>query len=107
MSPRQDLNTLNKWLSDNGVDSMSLILLAKEIAISCVDEGIRSEKVHAAMKDEGGYVEVTERFPAVAVAALGFIHKVVEDEKKRLEKTPEDRVINFGIEDAALEDELP
>jgi hypothetical protein len=105
MSARKDLDELNKWLKEAGVDTRSLILLAKEIAISCVDEGIVSERINMKSED-GGVSALTERLPAVSVAALGFIHKVVEDEKKRLEKTPEDRTINFIISDGRLEDEL-
>lgn len=104
MTPRNELDLLNKWLKEHGADYQSLILLAKEIAISCVDEGIRSDRIN--MKADDGVTELTERLPAVAVAALGFIHKVAEDEKKRLEKTPEDRTIIFRIEDTNLEDEL-
>lgn len=104
MTPRNELELLNKWLRENGADYQSLILLAKEVAISCVDEGIRSDRIN--MKSDDGVTELTERLPAVAIAALGFIHKVVEDEKKRLEKVPEDRVINFTVQDTHLEDEL-
>ena len=103
-SQRNDLDTLNEWLKANGADFQSLILLAKEIAISAVDEGIRSERIN--MKADGGVTELTERLPAVSVSALAFIHKVVEDEKKRLERTPEDKVINFIIRDERLEDTL-
>ena len=97
-SPRKDLDELNRWLKESEVDTRSLILLAKEIAMQCVDDGIRSDRIN--MKSDDGVTELTERLPAVAVAALGFIHKVVEDEKKRLEKTPEDRTIVFSIVDA-------
>lgn len=105
MSPKQDLNTLNKWLSDNELDSMSLILLAKEIAMRCVDDGIVSERINMKSED-GGVSALTERFPAIAISAFTFIHKVVEDEKKRLEKTPEDKTIIFNTTRKRLEDTL-
>lgn len=104
-TPRKDLEELNKWLKESEVDTRSLILLAKEIAMRCVDDGIVSERINMKSED-GGVSSLTERFPAIAISAFTFIHKVVEDEKKRLEKTPEDRVINFAVVDTLLEDKL-
>lgn len=105
MSARNDLDELKGWLRENGVDSRSLILLAKEIAISCVDEGIISERINMKSED-GGVSALTERLPSVSVAALSFIHKVSEDNFKRLEKTPEDKAIIFNTTRKRLEDTL-
>ncbi len=104
MTPRNELEQLNEWLVENRADWKSLILLAKEVAMSCVEEGVSSERIN--MKADGGVTELTERFPAIAISAFSFIHKVVEDEKKRLEKIPEDKVINFAVLDENLEDNL-
>lgn len=89
MSASNDLKELNNWLKESGTDYRSLILLAKEIAISCVDEGIVSERINMKSED-GGVSSLTERLPAVSVSALAFIHKVTEDVTKRLEKAQDD-----------------
>jgi hypothetical protein len=99
---RRDLETLHEWTKENGVDTRSLILLAKDIHERCAD-GIASEKV--CMKAEDGKVEVIERFPAVEISALQFIHKITQDALKQLEKeAPPDPIINVIMKRVRLED---
>ena len=101
---RKDLEDLHEWSKENGVDDKSLILLAKDIHERCAD-GLVSEKV--CMKMDDGKVEVIERFPAIEISALQFIHKVRQDALKQLEKeAPADPVINILMNRVRLEDTL-
>jgi hypothetical protein len=101
---RKDLEELMEWAKENGVDDRSLILLAKDVHERCAD-GIISEKVN--VKVDEGKVEVLERFPAVELSALHFIHKVKQDALRQLEKeAPPDPVINLIMSRVRLEDML-
>lgn len=103
---RKDLESLTKWTKEENVDARSLILLLKEIAMSCMDEGIRSERVNMKSED-GGISTLTERFPSIAVTAIAQIHKIVEDAQKELKGTPPpDPVINIVMTRKRLEDVL-
>jgi hypothetical protein len=103
---RKDLEALAEWSREAGTDERSLITLLKEIAISCVDEGIRSERINMKSED-GGISELTERFPAIAVSAISQIHKIQTDCQKELDKAPPaDPVINIVISRQRLEDTL-
>ena len=104
---RKDLEYLTSvWIKENNADPIALITMLKEIALSCVDEGIRSDRIN--MKSEDGGVSVlTERFPSVSVQALGLIHTIVKDCQKELDKVPPpDSVINIVMNRQRLEDTL-
>lgn len=102
---RADLETLDSWAKEQGVDDQSLMLLLKEIALQSLDGGYRSEKV--CVSAEGGVVLVTETFPTIAVSAIGQIHKIAQDARKEMEKEPPaDPVININVGRKRLEDVL-
>lgn len=101
---RKDLESLAVWAKEIGADPRSLILLAMDVEKQC-DVGIISEKV--CVRSDTGIVEVIERFPAVRLQALAFIHKVLQDAQKELDKMPPpDTEINLFIGRKRLEDAL-
>lgn len=101
---RKDLEDLHQWSKEHGVDDKSLILLAKDIHERCAD-GVVSERI--CTKAENGVAEVLERFPAIEIAALSFIHKIRQDALRQLEKeAPPDPVINLIMSRVRLEDTL-
>lgn len=103
---RKDLEDLLAWSREAGTDERSLILLLKEVAISCVDEGIQSERINMKAED-GGVSTLTERFPAIAVSAILAIHKIQTDSQKELDRAPApDTIINVHVERRRLEDTL-
>lgn len=92
------------WAKGVGVDHKALILLAMDVERQC-DTGIISEKV--CMGADGGKVELIERFPAVRIQALAFIHKVLEGAQKELDKLPpSDPEIHIHMSRRRLEDVL-
>ena len=102
---REELEYLTSlWVKEHGVDAASLIMLTKEIVMTCVDEGFVSQKVNA-KSDEP--MDVIERFPGIAIQGISLIHKIVTDSQKELDKTPPpDPVINIVLSRKRLEDTL-
>ena len=101
---RKDLEALSRWAKEIGVDHRSLILLAMDVEKQC-DVGIISERV--CMKAETGVVETIERFPAIRLQALAFIHKVLQEAQKEIDKLPPpDPIINIHMSRRRLEDVL-
>lgn len=103
---RIELETLLEWAKEEGVDTRSLILLLRGIALSCIDAGIRSERVNMKSED-GGISTLTERFPGIAVTAIAQIHRMQEDVQKALKSIPPaDPVIHIHMNHQRLEDSL-
>lgn len=103
MSARSELEQLRAWEKDESLDPRSLMLLCKDGFQRCW-AGVQTEKINPRIED--GVSEITETHPAIALSFLGMIHKISEDEKKRLEKTPEDKTIIFNTTRKRLEDTL-
>ena len=92
------------WATGIGVDHKALILMAMDVERQC-DVGIISERV--CMKSETGVVETIERFPAIRLQALAFIHKVLEGAQKEIDKLPPpDPEIHIHMSRRRLEDVL-
>ena len=101
---RRDLESLSKWAKEIGVDHRALIILAMDVERQC-DVGIISERV--CMRSETGVVEVIERFPAIRLQALNFIHKVLQEAQKEIDKLPPpDPEIHIHMTRRRLEDVL-
>lgn len=100
---REYMETLEEWSREKGADDRSLILLAQDIQRRCAD-GILSEKIHAKLDTP---VEVLERLPGIELQALQFQHKILEDNRRRLEKAPPpDTIININVNRRRLEDTI-
>lgn len=100
-TPKEELERLKKWREVEEVDVKSLVKLMK-MQVRLATYGAYSEKVH--MREEGGKVEVKELFLQAAINGNKMIDDILYREETRLERTPEDRTINFVIQDQRLED---
>lgn len=101
---KEDLKTVTEWWEEDRYSEATIVAFLMDIHRMSIYDGYETEKVHAAMKDEGGFATVRERDMGAGITALSKVQAMREANLKRLDKVPKDRTIVFKVKEVDLED---